>query len=252
MSATIARLYRHPVKSLGEEALEAVTLTAGRHMPWDRIWALTHAGSTFDPAAGTWRSSRDFVIQSLIPEFARIRASFDDEAGLLRLDHPSRSRLEVRPEEAEAEARLGVWLQPLVGDRLDPPFRLVRLPGQPLTDFPHTHLLICSTASRAALEEIAGRPLADIRFRANVWLDGLPPWREAELIGTEITLGEARVRIVEHCTRCNATAASPDTGERDVPVPGLLRRQFGHMDFGVYGQVVGGGRVTIGDPAVLA
>lgn len=251
VTVTLDRLYRHPVKSLGEEAVAAVTLEAGRHMPWDRVWALTHAATGFDPARAEWRSGKDFVIQSLVPELAQLRAAFDEVTETLTLSHPDRPDLAVRPGGEGADTALGPWLAPLVGARLDGPFRLVRLPGQPLTDFPETHLLICSNASRAELETMAGKPLADIRFRANVWLDGLDPWAEFDLIGREIGIGAARVRILRPCSRCNATTASPETGERDVPVPGLLRRRFGHMDFGVYAEVTGGGRIAPGDEVRL-
>lgn len=251
MSATVACIYRHPVKSLGEEKLDRVTLISGRHMPWDRVWALTHKASGFDPGRPEWRSSRDFVIQSLVPELAQIRCAFDEATGVLHLDHPAQPALEVRPDSEEGAEELSEWVAPLVGDRLDGPFRLNRVPGQPLTDFPDTHLLLCSTASLGALETMANRPLEHIRFRANLWLDGLDPWEEFSLIGREIEVGEARVRVIEPCTRCNATTASPETGERDVPVPTLLRRALGHMDFGVYAQVIEGGAVTPGDKVRL-
>ena len=36
MTATLARIVRHPVKAHGREELDAVTLAAGRCLPWDR------------------------------------------------------------------------------------------------------------------------------------------------------------------------------------------------------------------------
>jgi uncharacterized protein YcbX len=71
------------------------------------------------------------------------------------------------------------------------------------------------------------------------------------MAGREIAVGTARLRIVSRCERCQATTANPATGESDVPVPALLRRHFGHMDFGVNAQVIEGGTVRRGDPARL-
>ncbi len=51
------------------------------------------------------------------------------------------------------------------------------------------------------------------------------------------------------CVRCNATTANPATGKRDVQVPALLKQRFGHVDFGIYAQVVRGGTVRRGDAA---
>ena len=50
-SATVAALWRHPIKSHGREALNRVTLRAGQTMPWDRVWAVAHEASTADGSA---------------------------------------------------------------------------------------------------------------------------------------------------------------------------------------------------------
>ncbi|MGV3692985.1 MAG: MOSC N-terminal beta barrel domain-containing protein [Paracoccus marcusii] len=45
MTAHLALIRRHPIKSVGGEGLEQVTLQAGRRLPGDREWAvLTEAG----------------------------------------------------------------------------------------------------------------------------------------------------------------------------------------------------------------
>ena len=99
--------------------------------------------------------------------------------------------------------------------------------------------------------QLAGRDLEHIRFRMNLWLEGLGPWEELDLVGREIEIGEARVKVIERDKRCNATAASPVTGARDVPVTELLQQHLGHMDFGVYAQVTRNGTVRPGDEARL-
>jgi uncharacterized protein YcbX len=132
------------------------------------------------------------------------------------------------------------------------PFSVCAAPGIQFTDFEETHVSIASVPSRRALEELAGRPLEPIRFRMNLWLDGLEPWEDLDLVGREIEIGPARLRIIRRDARCNATAANPSTGARDVPVPALLKKTFGHTDFGIYAQVVRGGTVRRGDAARLA
>ena len=252
MAATVASIYRHPVKSMGEEALEQVMLETGRHVPWDRVWAIAHGDSAFDPARPAWTGARSFVTQTRVPALAQIRCAFDESSGTLRLDHPDRPPLEILPDTAEGAAALGAWIVPLARDFRRGPYRLARLPDAALTDFPHTHLLVCSTATLAALEDVAGQRLEHIRFRANLWLDGLEPWEEIGLGGRELRVGAARLTLTERCERCNATAANPVTGTRDVIVPPLIRRHTGHMDFGIYARVAEGGRIALGDRATLA
>ena len=96
---------------------------------------------------------------------------------------------------------------------------------------------------------MAGQSLEPIRFRMNLWLDGLPPWSEFDLIDREIEIGETRMKIIGRCERCNATTANPATGMRDAQIPALLRQRFGHMDFGIYAQVIRGGTIRVGDTA---
>lgn len=247
MSARVEALFRHPVKSLGEEAVGALALEAGRPVPWDRVWAVAHGRSEFDPDRPEWVRARNFVTQTHIPGLARIRVAFDEAAGRLTLAHPERPEIALDPDTREGAAALAEWIAPLAPMRPGP-YRIARLPEGALTDFPDSHVAINSVASLRALEGAAGRPLARVRFRGNVWIEGLAPWEEFDLVGREIALGEARLRVTERIMRCNATAASPETGRRDLPLPEILESRWGHGDFGVYAQVVRSGRVAIGDP----
>jgi len=251
MSAQIGRIYRHPVKSLGEEARDEVTLSAGCTMPWDRAWAVTHGASAFDPGAPEWVKPTNFVTQTFVPALSQIGAAYDEGSGQLTLTHPARPEITLAPGTPDGAAALTDWLLPLAEDVRPGPYGLARLPGGAFTDDPDTHIAINSLASLRALEAAAGRPLAHIRFRGNFWLDGLDPWQEFEWVGQEISLGAARLEIIEPIVRCNATAANPETGQRDLPLPNLLEERYGHRDFGVYAQVIEGGPVRLGDPVTV-
>ena len=87
------------------------------------------------------------------------------------------------------------------------------------------------------------------RFRGNVWLDGLAPFAEFDLVGREVRVGGAILRVRERITRCKATTVDPATGISDADTLGALAAGWGHQDFGVYAEVVEGGRVAVGDPA---
>ncbi|MEM9046415.1 MAG: MOSC domain-containing protein [Pseudomonadota bacterium] len=250
MTGKVAFLCRHPVKSLGEERIEEVTLTPGKHMPLDRVWAVCHGASEFDTTTRKWVRARNFVTQAFVPNLAQIGISYDDDAGKLTLSHPAASTIAVDPDR-EGE-RLCDWLLPLAQDKRPGPYQMARLADGHLTDVPDAHLAINSTRTLAVLEDAAGLTLSTRRFRGNIWVEGLAPWEEFDWVGKEIQLGEARLKIVEKIVRCNATTANPATGLRDVDLPRLLEDRWGHMEFGVYAQVIGGGMVRRGDSVVLA
>jgi uncharacterized protein YcbX len=115
------------------------------------------------------------------------------------------------------------------------------------TDVPQNCLSVINLASVRELESHIGTPLHPLRFRANVYISGAPPWAEFEWIGQELRIGDATVRIPARIPRCAATAANPESGERDVNVVQALRQRYGHYDMGVYAEVVGEGRVAVGD-----
>ena len=115
------------------------------------------------------------------------------------------------------------------------------------SDFPSISIL--NRASLAALGERLGLPLAMERFRGNVWLDGLAPLRRVRPGRPRLRVGDAVLRVRERITRCKATTVDPATGVSDADTLGALQAGWGHQDFGVYAEVVAGGRVAVGDPA---
>lgn len=253
MTWSLADIYRHPVKSLGEEALKSVALTADQGLPWDRAWAIVHAKADWNPESPAWISgSANVVNQTQVPRLAQITCAFDETTGRLSLGHPDLDDLHVTPAGAEDQARLMEWIAPLtVGTPSTGPFQFCEAPGVQYTDFEDTHISIATGNSLRALEQHVGHKLEHIRFRMNLWLEGPPAWSELDWVGQEVEIGEARFQIIARDKRCNATNANPATGGRDTQIPALLRKTFGHMDFGVYAQVIQGGVVTCGDTARL-
>jgi uncharacterized protein YcbX len=243
----IAALYRHPVKSLGHQAMDRLTLIAGATIPYDREWALTHAKSAFDHDAPEWARCSVFLRVATNPCFAAVSAAYDEAAGALTLTHPAHPPLTVRPAEAEGEAALIAWAAKLTPSAAPAPVRLARVPGRGLTDSPFPSVSVQNLSSLRALSQKVGRELDPRRFRGNIWLDGLAPWEEFDWEGREISIGPARLRIVCPAPRCNATKANPETGLADTDTLGALEEGWGHTDFGMYAEVTAGGEIAFND-----
>jgi uncharacterized protein YcbX len=92
-----------------------------------------------------------------------------------------------------------------------------------------------------------GVPVDPIRFRANVYFDGASAWSEHDWVDSEITVGVARLRGISPITRCAATQVNPRTAKRDLDIAGALGRSFGHINMGIYAEVVSGGEIAVGD-----
>lgn len=245
--ARLAALCRHPVKSVGFETLPAVELQAGRAFPFDREWAVAHAAAKFGPEGpGGWAAKLNFLRGWGSPALMAVACTSDPATRTLHLTHPDRPPLTVRPD-VEPEALVD-WLRPLWPAVRPEPARVIRVPGQAMTDVPDPWVSVLSLSSLAEVSARAGQDLSIHRWRGNLWVEGWAPWAEFGLIGQEIAAGGARLRVEARITRCRATAANPATGAADVDTLALLQGGWGHEDFGVYARVIAGGRVALGDP----
>lgn len=103
------------------------------------------------------------------------------------------------------------------------------------------------------LERRTGLQIDPRRFRANVYVDGLPPFSELELVdepfetGAEVRLGDVRATAVLNTRRCAATEVNPTSALRDIPIPRLLMEHYGHTDIGVYVSLDSAGLLRPGD-----
>jgi uncharacterized protein len=246
----LAHIVRHPVKSAGYQELDRVSLTAGSTLPFDRHWAIKTAGTPFEGAPEHWMPKLAFVRGAAEGRLQAIKAQFDDVTRQIDLSHPDLPPFAgTLPDDGAA---LVDWLRPLwPGTRPAPQALVSRTDGGALTDVPEPHVAILSLTSNRILGKRLGRALSIHRWRGNLWLDGLAPWEEFDLIGREIAIGATRLRIEERITRCVATTFDPETGQRDADTLGALQDGFDHQDFGVYARVLGGGEIALNDPVTV-
>ena len=247
-AARLTRINRYPVKSVGGESLDRVTLTAGQALPGDRRFGVLHQDSLrhLDGAALLkWLPKSAFLRGAASPAMQAIRGGWGED-GRLHLTHPDRPPLAVDPE-AEGAALMD-WLAPLWAEAgKAPPARVVEGP-LPLTDTKKPWLSLLSLDTLRDLEARLGRPLGEDRWRANLWVEGWPPQAERDLRLYPIRIGGVTFKAVERIGRCPATSADTETGRLDGDMPAALEAEFGHQDFGIYLEVVAGGEIAVGDP----
>jgi len=114
-----------------------------------------------------------------------------------------------------------------------------------------------SLVSRGSLERLAqeaGAGSVDARrFRMLIEIDGVAPHAEDQWVGREVEVGDALLRFEGHVGRCLVTTRDPESGEVTLPTLDLLRSYRGETDtteplaFGIYGRVLRGGTVRLGD-----
>ena len=254
---TIAAIYRYPVKGLSAETLDHVTLAPGECLPHDRRFAIALPSTRFDPENPEWLSKTHFVMLMRDAALAHLQTSFDPETGELTIADETGPPLRARITDPEGARRAAEFVAEFLGDGVARPLRIVEAPGHAFADArkkPNAtfekYVSLINRASIAALEEVVETPVDPLRFRANVYFDGAPAWRELDWVGSDIALGRARLRIIAPITRCAATEVNPETAERDLDTVAALRRGFGHNLMGIYAEVTEGGPIAVGDPLV--
>jgi uncharacterized protein YcbX len=243
MSARLAQIWRHPIKAHGREEIETVTLEPGKALPWDRLWAVAHTRSKFDPAKPAWAAPINFSRGCNLPRLQQITCTCDTAQGRITFTHPDCAALTVNPDDPSDARRFLRWVTPFSGDAELLPARLVRAPDTAMTDTAYASISLINLATHRAVEAHVGRPLSQLRWRGNFLIEGLDPWEEMSWPGKRVQLGGVEFDVIEPITRCRMTEANPDTGARDVEMLRSLRDGFGHTDCGVYLKVATGGTV---------
>ena len=244
---TVTALCRHPVKGFPPEALASVALVAGSGFPGDRLFAVENGPSGFDPAAPEHFPKIRYLQTMRNPGLWGLDLAWDAATRRLTLTQAGATLASGPVDTASGRAAIEAALDSLLGAEARGPLRLIEGKGWQFMD---SRKGFVSLVGRATLDALSERALTDLdprRFRANVWVEGLEPWAEFGLVGKRVRLGGAVLEVTHRIDRCRAVDANPATGRHDTDLVGLLERDFGHHDVGVYARVLSGGRVAVGD-----
>ena len=246
-AAEITGLYRYPVKGLSPEALETVSLRPAETLPADRRYAIENGPSPFDPKAPAWLPKPHFLMLQRDAWLAGLRTHFDDATHMLTIHRGGEVVAQGDLETAEGRAAIEGFFATAFADRIKGPPKVLTSPGHSFSDVARKVVSIINLASVAAIENMVGFPVNPLRFRANVYVKGWPAWHEANLVDGTLAIGTARVRVVKRITRCAAVNVDPELGVRDLEIPQALMRRLGHIECGIYAEVIEGGTVSVGD-----
>lgn len=247
----VEHIYRYPVKGLTAEALDEVTLRQGEMLPWDRAFALAHGDAPFDPAQPRYLHPRHFLTLKENGRAALLKTAFDPGTGTLALRAPDGEMLAENALSPAGRERIATFLGRFMGAEVRGMPRFHHVPGHHFADDSERYVSLIGEATLRDLETRVGASRNRLRFRANLYLSGAPPWAEFTWIGQELQVGRARLRVVQRITRCPATNVNPDTADRDAKPVLELREHYGHADLGVYARVLEGGTVAPGSAVEL-
>jgi uncharacterized protein YcbX len=245
--AEITGLYRYPVKGLSPQPLPEVTLDVGEMLPADRRYAIENGPSGFDPKAPAWLAKAHFLMLMRDEWLAALQTHFEDESHTLTIRRNGEILAKGDLETPEGRTAIEHFFANAYAGEIKGPPKILTSPGHRFSDVARKVVSIINLGSVQAIENMVGAPVHPLRFRANLYVRGWPAWREFELVGQTLTIGDARLKVVKRITRCAAINVDPETAARDLAIPQALLRRLGHAECGIYAEVTCAGTIGVGD-----
>lgn len=244
---TIETIYRYPVKGLTAETLNSVDLRVDDCIAFDRAYAIANGNRDFDAMAPKYLPKTKFLMLMRHEKLAALETRFDTDTHDLTIlrdgKQVSKGCLRQPIGRSIIEQFFSAYLS---GQILGTP-NIVSAPDHSFSDVPEKCLSIINLASVRDLERILGEDVHPLRFRANLYIDGIEPWAELDWVGKDILIdGAPTLRCFQRTQRCAATNVNPITAERDRSIPARLSRALNHSDLGIYATVTQDGTIRQG------
>jgi len=250
--AILKNIFRYPIKGLSGDGMPEVKLAAGKPVPCDRQYAIALSDTEFDAENPVHLSKTKFVMLMRDTKLAEINTEFvEDGHRLVVRSKAGDVLLDVKLQDADDNEKLGSFFLEFIGKPLKAAPRVVTSEGHMFADVPQQNLSLINIDSVRDIEEKTGLKIDPKRFRGNLYVEGIGAWKEFELVDQTFTIGDVTFKAVGRIDRCAAVNVNLDTAERDMNIPLQIRKNYGHLDCGVYLDVVKGGVLKEGDTISL-
>ncbi|WP_420414758.1 MOSC domain-containing protein [Roseibium sp.] len=217
----IRSLWRYPVKSLQGEQVD-LAYVEERGFQGDRLFALADQRGKLGSGKSTNRFQR-------IDNLLALRAVTQD------------GNVYIGAREDQLEHIQSDGLDQRLAKVMDQPVEIVREQDSPHFDDAAVHLILSSELTK--LQTLL--PEAEIdtrRFRANIVLDVPDHMTSEDLLGSVLSIGNARLKVTHKTERCVMVTAGQDTLPKDPQILKTISRSF-DLNFGVYASVLRPGTI---------
>ena len=89
------------------------------------------------------------------------------------------------------------------------------------------------------------------RFRGNIYIDGIEPWKEREWIGKIIKINNVSFKVKKNIPRCVAINLKPTTDDNSLNLLQSLKKTYDHFEMGIYLTALDDGEIVIGNKLIL-
>ena len=90
------------------------------------------------------------------------------------------------------------------------------------------------------------------RFRGNICIDGIKPWKEREWIGKIIKINNVSFKVEKNIPRCVAINLKPTTDDNSLNLLQALKKTYDHYEMGIYLTALDDGEIGIGNKLIYS
>ena len=236
----ISKLYFSPVKSLSFQQVNRCKIVKDIGIKYDREIAFTrNADLKFAKELeinSYARNHKDFL--SLKNTITLNKYSFYRDENKLTLYLKEKKIIEINLQNDSEHILLCEKLAE-IEEKIRPPTYLLQNKEFPFFDTTHskeTHntISLINLNSIKDLSKILHEEIEYERFRGNIYIENIHPWKEREWIGKIVTINNVRFVVDSHIPRCSATNLKPKTDINTINLPLEIKKIYNHSDMGVY------------------
>ena len=240
----VSKIRLYPIKSLNPVEVSEARIGRTGGLQHDRVWALYASDGRW--INGKHTPAVHFIEARFAADLGSVDLSISQAASREGIG-PARATFAFPADTAGATQWFSAYFaEPVTVRHSENGFPDDDLAPGPTIVSTASLQAVCSWFPQISLES------ARLRFRANLYLEGLAPWRELDLVGREIAIGPVRLKVAKAITRCAAVNVNPSTGVRDLNIPRALEGGIGHANMGVYAEVLSAGEIEPGASCAVA
>jgi len=250
--AGIVEIYRYPVKGLSAERLSRVSLREGEVIPFDRAYAVENGPSGFDPRSPKHIPKAAFLMLMRHERLAELETQFDERTQSLVVCRNGAVLAQGRLDTEVGKRAIEAFFDEFSADDLRGPAKVISGPRHSFQDTSTGKVVsLINLESVRAIANLVDADIHPLRFRANLYVEGLSAWEEFSWVGKRVLAGGVAFEATKRIDRCAAINVNPLTGARDLNIPKSMMMAIGHIDCGVYLKVVKGGELRVEDTIAL-
>ena len=130
--------------------------------------------------------------------------------------------------------------------------RLLQDPVNPFFDtMPSKTISLINLNSIRDFEKKLSKKIEFQRFRGNIYVDGLNPWDERNLINKTLIINNLKFKVTKEIPRCVATNIRPNSSETNLSIPISLKQFYNHINLGIYLIPLNDGNIKSNDDILI-